>query len=581
MTRSPRARVCAESRDRPLRILIVSNLYPPHVVGGAEIVAQRQAQALRQRGHSVAVFAGCNSSPDIPEESLDVEVVEGIRVYRTPMHSLDTADNFHIPTTATRLSSVLLAESPDIVHFHNVIGLGASLIPLASGMGYRTVVTLHDYWGFCYRSTAMRSDGSECHSPQECASACQPAIKLTGNAMYVPMRLRRDYVAWCLESADLLICPSETLYRAYRRADIGSPHKLVVQSNGIDLEAVRVRKARAPERVRFTCVAYLGEHKGIPDLLAAARRLAANRTTAGKWTLTLVGEGHLQGQVEEAIKSGPLARVVRYLGRIPRERVFKVMDETDVVVLPSRWPENEPVTLLEAIAAGRAQIATDLGGMRDLVDPGQSGELAAPGNPASLAKVMASYVLDPGKSVRHGAYNLRRRNRFSETAVIAALEEHYRQVLAKPREPPTAALVLCGGDWPVVQTAATCHSLHKLQHPQQKLRLVWHQWLDNHAKKQAKLYWHWSASPQPVVIRDMLRMGIPVLGPGYGPYISAVSRLFGAAFTYETYLDAAIALCVLPFDAEALAHLRRHAGMAADFLAQKAGPESFHLPLAQ
>jgi glycosyltransferase involved in cell wall biosynthesis len=580
MIRSAAAAKGQASSSRPLRILVVSSLYPPHVVGGAEVVAQRQAHSLRKRGHSVTVFAGRLPASDIPDGSLDVETDNGIKVYRVPLHSLDTGENFHIQHIATRLTSVLLAENPDIVHFHNVIGLGASLIPLASGMGYRTVVTLHDYWGFCYRATAMRNDGSECQAPNECALACQPAIKLSGSAMYIPMRLRRDYVAWCLESADLLICPSEALFQAYQRADIGSPGQYVVQSNGIDLSAIRVGKAKASEQIRFTCIAYLGEHKGIPDLLAAATKLADDKTIAEKWSITLIGDGHLRGMVEEAAHSDRLAGKVRYLGRMPREQVLEVLEETDVVILPSRWPENEPVSLLEAIAAGRAQIATDLGGMRALVDVGKSGELAVPGDPSSLAEVMASYVRKPDKAERHGAYNLRRRDDFAEDAVVFALEALYRQTLAKTREPPVSALILCGAGWPVVQIAEACHSLHKVQHPEKRLRLVWHGWLDNHAKRQAKLFWNWESQSDPVVIRHVLRLGIPVLGPEHSAYSSAIARYFNAAFTYDTYLEAAIALSVLPFDADALRHLRRNTSKAADFLAQKARQESFHLSLA-
>lgn len=579
MNRSRQSKVHQGISTKPLHILVVSSLYPPHVVGGAELVAERHARVLQRHGHKVTVFAGRNFSADVPEGSLDLEFSDGIKVYRTPLHSLEPGDNFHIPQIAIRLASVLSAEKPDIVHFHNVIGLGASLIPLASGMGYRTVVTLHDYWGFCYRNTALRDDSSECRAPHECASACLSAIKLIGSPIHIPMRLRRDYVAWCLETADLLVCPSEALFKSYRRAGVGSPDKFVVQSNGIDLDVVRVGKPKPSKKIRFTCIAYLGEHKGIVDLLEAAKTLARDKKMVGKWSLTLIGDGYLRERIQSSLDSVPLAGVARYLGHLSRDRVLKILEETDVVILPSRWPENEPVSLLEAIAAGRAQIATNTGGMIALVDVGKSGELAKPMDPASLAVAMASYVREPAKAARHGAYNLQRRDTFSEEVAVCALEKRYRQVLAKPRTPPDSALILCGGDWPLVQVAETCHSLHKIEHPKRKLRLVWHDWLDNHAKKQARLYWHWSSGPNQTVIRHMLRMGIPLLVPECGLYLSGIANLFGAAFTYDTYLDAAVTLCILPFDADTLAYLRRHTGNAADFLGQWANQASFHLSL--
>jgi hypothetical protein len=119
-----------------------------------------------------------------------------------------------------------------------------------------------------------------------------------------------------------------------------------------------------------------------------------------------------------------------------------------------------------------------------------------------------------------------------------------------------------------------------MQHPQQRLRLVWHDWLDNHAKKQARLYWHWSSGSHPTVVHHMLRMGIPLLVPDCGHYLSGIAHLFGAAFTYDTYLDAAVALCALPFAADVLEHLTGNAAKAADSLAQWASQESFHLSLS-
>src|SRR5581483_3341616 len=106
--------------------------------------------------------------------------------------------------------------------------------------------------------------------------------------------------------------------------------------------------------------------------------------------------------LEETVQS-ELGRHLRFVGRVPRSELLALMSETDVVVLASIWPENEPVTMLEAIAAGKAQIATRLGGNLELVEDSESGFLIKPGDADELAGAMRRYILKPPLAVMHGA----------------------------------------------------------------------------------------------------------------------------------------------------------------------------------
>ena len=90
----------------PHRILVVSNLFPPNTVGGAEIVAFRQAHGLAARGHKVVVLAGAQPSEEAPAGTLSFDVYEGIPVYRLSLRSLDPDLNFYWPAAARRLRAV-------------------------------------------------------------------------------------------------------------------------------------------------------------------------------------------------------------------------------------------------------------------------------------------------------------------------------------------------------------------------------------------------------------------------------------------------------------------------------------------
>jgi glycosyltransferase involved in cell wall biosynthesis len=560
------------------RILVVSNLFPPHVVGGAEVIAYRQARQLRARGHPVTVFAGW-MGPATQAGRLEVEEEDGLRVWRTPIVSLHPDDNFFAPTVGARLESVLEVEQPDLVHFHNLNGLGFSLIPLVTRRGLPAIVTLHDHGGYCYRATALRPDDSLCLQPEECALACSPTIRPRGLGLALPMRLRRDYVAWALGHADRLISPSAALATSLRTAGVADGARLEVISNGIDLPLFRaLTRQSAGGPLRFACIAYLGEHKGIPDLLEAAARLAAEPDLTGRWSLAIAGDGYLRPQVEAEIASGRLGGAVTYLGRVPRERIIAEMAAADVVLLPSRWPENEPVVLLEAIAAGVALLVTATGGMLDLVQPGVTGELVPPGDPVALARAMAAYVRDPGRARRQGEANLARRDHFSEEATVNAIEAVYEVASHAPRPPPSdRPLVLCAGDGPLPHVDDICNNLYRLEEPCPGIRLVWHGWVDPGTWAQAALLWNWSSGAHPAMQRA-LRAGVPILAPRSCTAAAGIENTFGAALTYDTFLEGMLALARVPHDAPALRALRRKCREAAAVLAAGAPAERYDLP---
>jgi glycosyltransferase involved in cell wall biosynthesis len=563
------------------RILVVSNLFPPHVVGGAEIVAQRQAALLKARGHTVSVFAGWVAPPD-RAGWLDVEESSGIRIWRTPVVSFDADDNFFAPSVGDRFRAVLESERPDVVHFHNLAGLGHSLIPLAKRRGVPSVVTLHDHAGYCFRATALRPDGSRCDDPEQCALTCFGAIHPRGVGLAIPMRLRRDYVAWALSHADLLISPSRALADAYLAASIADAGRLQVISNGIDVAAfdAAARHARGPG-LRFICIAYLGEHKGIPELLAAARRLALQPDLDARWTLSIVGDGHLKAEVERLSADPRMGGAVRYLGRLPREQVIAEIMASDVVVLPSRWPENEPVVLLEAIAAGVAQLATNTGGMPDLVQAAVTGDLVPPGDADALADAMAAYVREPGRARRQGAASFARRTAFSEERSIDAIEAAYADATRAPAVPRRdRPVVLCAGDWPLAHVAGVCNHLYRLEEPCPGARLIWHGWADPMAWSEAALLWNWSPGASHEVIQRALHAGVPILAPVSCSPVRALETGFGVALTYGTYLEAMVALARLPHDPAALRLLRRDCAEAARLLAASAPSERYHLGVA-
>ena len=421
------------------RILVVANHFPPEAVGGAEVVAHRQALALRRRGFDVTILAGARPREGFESGALRVDEVDGLTVYRLAVQSYSTESNFHWPAAAGRLQAIVAAREIDIVHFHNVTGLGANLIPAAKALGCRTIVTLHDHWGFCFKNTRLRNEGAVCINAEECG-ACLPAIAQA--SVPVPIRLRRDYVAWCLEQADLLVSPSAYLARTYEASGV-IRRPVTVLSNGINNHAIPVSSPSGGEEVAFVAFAYFGEHKGIPLLIQAADRLSADPELKGRWSLTFAGHGHLEPEVVKAAADKRLHGAVRHVGRLRHHEALALMGRSDVAVLASVWPENEPVTMLEAISTGTAQLASRLGGNVELVDEDASGLMFPAGDVEALAAAMRRFILEPGLAVRFGAYNAARRDQFAEQRTIDRLQEMLTAL--EPAPDLEEIVVLCAG----------------------------------------------------------------------------------------------------------------------------------------
>ena len=233
--------------------------------------------------------------------------------------------------------------------------------------------------------------------------------------------------------------------------------------------------------------------------------------------LPLPGTGTSEKKLKADILGGRFDGAVTLLGRVPRGRIIEELELADVVVLPSRWPENEPVVLLEAMAAGRAQLATRIGGMPDIVQDGVTGTLTEPSNAAALAEAMRSYVLDPSLARRQGNASRARRELHSELAGVDQLEAIYHEICTVPQAiRPTKPLVLVHGDWPLPHVAEMINVLHDV-HPPPGIRIVWHEWVNIDAWHNATLLWNsstrcptghhapcaarWCAHPRPIKLQ--------------------------------------------------------------------------------
>jgi glycosyltransferase involved in cell wall biosynthesis len=381
----------APKRNVPKTILICSNVYPPNFIGGAEIIAHYQAKSLQEIGHEVIVFTG-DSAHNGTRYTMRQHIYEGLPVFRVPLKSQDYSWDFvnfsHVPVEK-HFDALLDVFSPDVVHMHNIVGLSLGIIHSAKRRGVRTVVTLHDHWGFCFKNTLIKKENEICQDYSRCAE-CMPTLA-DGADRNIPIRMRRDFFRFQLSEVDSFISPSSYLAETYVRAGVPIG-KMNLIWYGIDVARFSsVIKKPNLGRIRFTFIGYFGSHKGIPVMLEALMLIRSPE----RISVNLVGGGELNDYAHQRVEAAGLQSVVRFWGKVDHTRIEEVFSETDVLILPSIWPENQPVTITEAMATRTAVIASEIGGIPELVTSGYNGYLFQPGSAKDLAEKMSEFINYP------------------------------------------------------------------------------------------------------------------------------------------------------------------------------------------
>jgi glycosyltransferase involved in cell wall biosynthesis len=532
--------------NMPNDVLICSSFYPPNFIGGAELVAHGQAKALAALGNNVAVFAG-ETRPGREHYELWRDRVDGIEVFRVQLANQDFDPDFpthHHAAVEARFREVLKEKSPSIVHAHNLVGLSAGIIGVARSVHANVILTLHDHWGFCLKNTLMKTERNVCTDYSRCYE-CRPVLN-EGRNRNLAIELRSDYLSEQLSKVDCFVSPSRYLADRYIEAGIDA-RRMHVLWNGVDLDRFRPRHRRPSGPIRFTYVGYLGEHKGVFTLIEAASLLKPR----GRFKVNIVGDGHCRPQMENMVRERRLEKIVQFLGKIPNEDMAKVYADTDVQVLPSLWPENQPVSITEAMASGLPVIASSWGGSRELVQAGVSGFLTEPGGPDSLATAMRRFIEEPDLIQRLGECGLAAIREKSFLNQARALEGLYAGAASDPRRLDAARspLVVCIGQ----RMSASCGTairLLKRGRSQKAPRFVMKEWLDEEVSREALIAWVVDDEyPLEAVLAeaDSLPLLVPSASPSLRSYcVKACCGLYydgpeAAAGSIEWFLENAAA----------------------------------------
>lgn len=294
---------------------------------------------------------------------------------------------------------------PDLVHCH-------SLIPDWSRILAPAVVTSHEHSVHC-PSGARFLYGKECECHREVGVLnCLAGHYLDRCGSRHPQSILRRYRIASNVGAfgGIWIAPSRYTWEQMLRRGIPQRQCTVLHNPATFPSSPRAPGARSSRNIAY--VGRLARNKGVHVLVQALRSLPRDIH------LDILGEGSEAGYLARLVSELDLGSRVRFHGWAEPEAVRDLLSRSACLVVPSLWPEPFGLVVLEAFSAGCPVVASDTGGLRDMVRDGETGFLFDPGSVDGLAGGLGRIFHD-----RDAAEEMGRRGRLLAETTFR-LEDH-------------------------------------------------------------------------------------------------------------------------------------------------------------
>jgi glycosyltransferase involved in cell wall biosynthesis len=402
-----------------MRLAFITNLYPPYVVGGNEMLCDEVVTALRARGHQVSVL--CGRGRDLPRHpdllgALELDLDRKDETFlggRVPSASEAIRLHLFSPAGYRTTRRWLRQKDPAVVIVWNLYM--ASLAPLVAARrsGVPVVVHVCDKWLY--------------FGLYDLAPLLKPVVSWKRAALTLarhtvqPLLRRLAYPA-------RVIAISDFMERVYVSAGM-APAGIDVIRLGVptsEFSAVPRGPRAAGEALRLLFAGSLWEGKGPQTAVRAVGRLVRAGVNVH---LDVCGDGasHFVAFLRQVIAEEGVTPHVTLHGRVARDVVRRFMAEGHVLVFPSQWDEPFAAVPVEAMSSGMTVVATTAGGTPEAITDGETGLLVPPGDPDAMAFAIRRLAEDDGLRRRLGAAAAHAaRERFDLGTYIDRLEAYYR-----------------------------------------------------------------------------------------------------------------------------------------------------------
>lgn len=352
-----------------MRILLCNKFY--YRRGGDCIYTMNLEQLLKSHGHEVAIFA--QQYPLNEPSPWSKYWPSEFKMKPSPNMIDSLLRPFGLGSVQKHFKAILDDFQPDVVHLNNIhTQLSPILAEMAHERGIRVVWTIHDSKLVCPCYTCMR-DGKWC---EECFTDKRAVLRhkcMTGGALgsYIGYQEAKKWTVERLQaSVDTFICPSQFMADILQKAGFDS-NKIFVLNNFIDVK--KVENSIFDKEDYYIYVGRVNQVKGLKTLCSAASCLPHK--------LIIVGDGELKSELEDKYRNHPQ---IEWRGKLEWKDIKPLLGKAKFMILPSEWLENNPLSIIESHCLGTPVLGARIGGIPELIDTKNNGDLFISGNSEDL-----------------------------------------------------------------------------------------------------------------------------------------------------------------------------------------------------
>ncbi|MEO5803898.1 MAG: glycosyltransferase family 4 protein [Verrucomicrobiota bacterium] len=409
-----------------MKILVLSNLYPPHYVGGYELHCQTIVEALRVRGHTVQVLTSDHGLDENNKHKSESGVERSLKIHGMfghpwlKIHHLKNQE-FH---NNQILREAIDRFQPELVYGWNLSGLSKSMVFTLQNLGIPTTFVVCDHW------IARSADGDVWLRwwNGKKISAKHRLLR----SIWTAAGLRRRWHKIAPTNSVQDFCFPRIYFCSGALRDFTADAGFEVRHGGVIYCPINIHRFAGTPRTaaqplqRLLYVGRLTEDKGV---MTALRAMALLRN---KFTGELAIYGHGDAEYEKQLKTFAEEKKLPVIFESPRrpEEMPAVYNAHDALLFTSEWAEPFALTPLEAIASGLPVIGTTTGGSGELLRHEENALTYTAGNAEELAQRILQLDKDNLMRAKLAAAGYAEvRERFEESHIVDQIENYLRKTL--------------------------------------------------------------------------------------------------------------------------------------------------------
>ena len=334
-----------------MKILKVIHGFPPDYMAGSEVYSYHLVKELINQDIDTFVFTRVENEFD-DNYKIYNEKFEDIQIQRVnkPKRDYLYEDKFYDDKIDEIFKEYLANIKPDIVHFGHLSHLSTSLIKIVKEFNIPIVYTIHDFWLYCVKGQMINQDGVICENPS--VENCTQCSNYVVDSKQV--KESQDHMKEMIDLIDIFISPSHTLKDFFINQGIDK-NKIQYLKYGFNTKKIIYNKKTFTKnsKINFGFMGRVIPTKGIKILVDTFKKLPNEQ-------LSIYGNIGIQKRFLET-------KNIIFKGAYDNNNINEVLNDIDVLIVPSIWYENAPLVIQEAFLAGIPVITSDIGGMAELV----------------------------------------------------------------------------------------------------------------------------------------------------------------------------------------------------------------------